>query len=76
MSGITFDFWYGDKLKDCDKIKVYFCDLDCKYRGNLYKNGEAVGDFVTESSVAIEKRGIQHTTMITNWYFSKEGERK
>lgn len=52
MSGITFDFWYGDKLKDCDGIKVYF---DCKYRGNLYKNGEAVGDFVTESSVAIEK---------------------
>lgn len=24
MSGITFDFWYGDKLKDCDMIKVYF----------------------------------------------------
>ena len=55
MSGITFDFWYGDKLEDCDKIKVYFSDLDCKYRGNLYKNGEAVGDFVTESSIAIEK---------------------
>lgn len=55
MKGIVFDFWYGDKIEDCDKIEVYFDDLDCKYHGNLYKNGKAVGDFATQSSVAIEK---------------------
>ncbi len=50
-----FDFWYNDKLTDVDAISVFFVP-DCGvYRGNMYKAGRMVGDFVTSDSLQIEK---------------------
>lgn len=37
------DMWYGDSPRDADKIDIFFSDLDCIYRGNIYKTGELLG---------------------------------
>lgn len=29
--------WYKDSPLDADKIDIFFSDLDCIYRGNIYK---------------------------------------
>ncbi len=55
MKGIVFDFWYGDKIEDCDNVKCYFCDLDGSTRGNFYKGEDVVGDFTAESMTLIAK---------------------
>jgi hypothetical protein len=55
-TGVHFDFWYGHTLKDADRVTVSFSDCECIYRGNLWKDGEPIGDFWSYDSVAIEKR--------------------
>ena len=52
---IHFDFWYGDTLKDADRVTVTFYQNDVIYRGNLYRDGEPIADFWSRDSVAIEK---------------------
>lgn len=42
---IKIDMWYGDKREVADKVDVTFSDLDCVYRGNIYKNGKMIGDY-------------------------------
>ena len=50
------DFWYDNSKKDVAFISVYFSDIDCIYRGNLYgKNRKIIGDFSTRNSADIEK---------------------
>lgn len=52
---MTLDFWYNHSIEDVTAISVSFSDLDCIYRGNMYVNGLAVGDFTTTSSTLIEE---------------------
>ena len=59
MSKVHFDMWYGDKVTDASSIDCCFNDLDYKYRGNLYKNGRAIGDYVAESVQAVERELIR-----------------
>ena len=40
MKDIHSDMWYGDDVSVADGIDVSFNDLDCKYRGNIYKTAE------------------------------------
>ena len=61
---IKIDMWYNDKPTDADKIDVFFYDLDCEYRGNIYKAGEIIGDYVTDNSLELEKAFPQ---LIFNW---------
>lgn len=42
MEDIHIDMWYGDDVNVADGIDVYFNDLNCKYRGNIYKNGKMI----------------------------------
>jgi hypothetical protein len=55
MKDIHIDMWYGDDVSVTDGIDVSFNDLDCKYRGNIYKNGRMIGDYVCDDSVTLEK---------------------
>lgn len=48
MRNLITDFWY------CDGIDCFFSDCDCVYRGNLYKNGRAVGAFTARTLQAIQ----------------------
>lgn len=52
---MKIDLWYGDSLQDVDKISVSFSDLDCVYRGNLYKKGKCVGDYECDDSVELSR---------------------
>lgn len=52
---MRIDMWYGDSVKDAESVTVYFNDLAGTYAGNIYKGGEAIGDFSTADSVEIEK---------------------
>ena len=51
---IKFDLWYGHSLKDVNAVNVSFYPNDSEYRGNVYKDGKAIGDFVSNDSVQVE----------------------
>lgn len=53
---MIIDMWHGDSFASADKISVFFYPNDAEYRGNLYKNGKAIGDFTAKSSTEIEQR--------------------
>ena len=61
---INIDMWYGDKKEDADKIDVFFSDVDCIYRGNIYKEGKAIGDYSCTDSLKLEKAFPQ---LVFNW---------
>ena len=42
---MNIDLWYGNTLKECDNYNWRFSDCDLVYRGNIYIDGKAVGDF-------------------------------
>ena len=52
---IKIDMWYNDKPTDADNADVFFNDLDCKYRGNMYKAGKIIGDYVCTDTLELEK---------------------
>ena len=52
---MKIDFWYGDTLETIDGATVSFYPNDGVYRGNLYKNGRTVADFVSTDSTEIGK---------------------
>ena len=53
---MEFDFWYGDTVAEVTSISCFFNDLDCEYRGNMYrKDGKCIGDFSATDSLEIEK---------------------
>ena len=49
------DMWYGDSYTEADKIDICFYDNESEYRGNIYKNGKIIGDYVCNDSVKLEK---------------------
>lgn len=52
---VKFDFWYGNTLKEVTKADCFFYPNDGEYRGNLYINDKAVGDYVSNDSVELEE---------------------
>lgn len=53
---IQIDMWYGDSYRTADKIDMTFYDNECEYRGNIYKNGKAIGDYTCDDSVELFKK--------------------
>ena len=49
------DMWYGNSYTEADKIDICFYDNEGKYRGNIYKDGKIIGDYVCNDSVKLEK---------------------
>lgn len=56
---VKIDMWYGDSPAKADKIDVTFYPNSCEYRGNIYKNGKCIGDYVCKSSLELEKKFSQ-----------------
>ena len=52
---MTIDMWYGHGCSEVDGVDIYFNDLDCKFRGNLYKGNKVIGDYTCESAMQIAK---------------------
>ena len=61
---IKFDMWYNDNATDADKIDIAFYPNAGQYRGNIYKNGKMIGDYVCTDSIELEKAFPQ---LIFNW---------
>lgn len=51
---IKFDFWYNDTLETITGASASFYPNEGIYRGNLFKDGRIVGDYVSDNSVEIE----------------------
>lgn len=47
--------WYGDNHKEADKIDITFYPNVGEYRGNIYKEGIIVGDYICNDSLELEK---------------------
>lgn len=52
---INIDMWYNNKPSEADEISITFYDNDCEYRGNICKNGKAIGDYSCNNSIELEK---------------------
>lgn len=61
---MNIDMWYGNKATEADKIDVFFYGNDGEYRGNIYKDGKAIGDYSTPDSAELESTFTQLTF---NW---------
>ena len=61
---LNIDMWYGDDHKEADKIYIALSPDDGEYRGDIYKDGKIVGDYVCNNSVELEKSFPQLTF---NW---------
>ena len=61
---INIDMWYGDNYKKADKIDITFYPNDGEYRGNIYKTGKMIGDYICSNSKELEKSFSQ---LIFNW---------
>lgn len=53
---MVIDSWYGIFLAECDDYDAVWSDMDCIYRGNLYRNKKPVGDWSSEIFEEFEKR--------------------
>lgn len=58
---INIDMWYGDDHKQADKIDITFYPNDGVYRGNIYKDGKYIGDYVCNDCLELEKSFSQLT---------------
>ena len=50
---IRIDMWYENSYTEADKIDITF--YDGEYRGNIYKSGKIIGDYVCNDSIELEK---------------------
>lgn len=64
MQKLHVDMWYGDDREEADRIDINFSDCDCVYRGNIWKDGKAIGDYWCVDSIILEKLFPQ---LVFNW---------
>jgi hypothetical protein len=53
---LNIDMWYENPVTDADRVDCFFYPMAGVYRGNFYKNGKYIGDYVATDSVELEKR--------------------
>jgi hypothetical protein len=61
---INLDMWYGNKKEDIQKLDCFFYPNSGQYRGNVYINNKAVGDYTATDSIELENYFPQ---IIFNW---------
>lgn len=52
---VKIDMWYGNNHTEADKIDITFYSNTGEYRGNIYKNGKMIGDYICNNSIELEK---------------------
>lgn len=58
---MKIDLWYGNKVKEVDRIDITFYPADSTYRGNMYIKDKCIGDYIANSSQELEKKFSQLT---------------
>lgn len=66
---VNIDMWYGDDKKEADKIDINFYPNGCEYRGNIYRNGEIIGDYSCKD-VALLEKAFPQLTFNWDWNYS------
>lgn len=61
---IIIDMWYDNAAAEADNVDTFFNNYTCKYEGNIYKDGQAIGDFIADSTQELEKVFPQ---FVFNW---------
>lgn len=61
---LRVDMWHGGQKEDADRIDILFYASDCTYRGNIYKDGKIIGDYVCDDSLTLERIFPQ---LVFNW---------
>lgn len=61
---MIIDIWPDYEITDVDRISVFFYPNDGEYRGNMYKDGKAIGDYTAKDSIELENAFPQLTF---NW---------
>ena len=56
---IEIDMWYGDNYKEANAIDIIFYPNSGEYRGNIYKDGKFIGDYICNNSVELENKFSQ-----------------
>nr|DAJ54188.1 MAG TPA: hypothetical protein [Caudoviricetes sp.] len=52
---ISIDMWYSHKPEEVTGIDWSSSDLDCVYRGNLYKDEKMIGDYEADTIQEVQK---------------------
>lgn len=53
---INIDMWYENPVTDADRVDCSFYPMVGVYRGNFYKNGKCIGDYVATDSGELGNR--------------------
>lgn len=53
---MKIDMWYNNNIAEVTKLDVFFSDMDCVYRGNIYIGEKCVGDYEADTLQEIEKK--------------------
>lgn len=61
---IFIDMWYDNAAAEADNVDIFFNDCNLRYEGNIYKDGQAIGDFTADSAQELEKAFPQ---FVFNW---------
>lgn len=52
---INIDIWHKNNPEEITGIDWSFSDLDCVYRGNLYKGGKMIGDYTADTMQEVQE---------------------
>lgn len=54
LQKVNIDMWHGEDPGTVDDLDLMFYPNDGIYRGNLYRAGKMIGDFVVTNSLMLE----------------------
>lgn len=52
---INIDMWHKNNQEEITGIDWSFSDLDCVYRGNLYKSDKMIGDYTADTMQEVQE---------------------
>lgn len=52
---INIVMWYSHKPEEVTGINWSFSDLDCVYRGNLYRDNKCIGDYEADTMQEVQE---------------------
>ena len=53
---IRVDMWYGNATSEATRLNIFWADLDCVYRGNVFIGDKYAGDYTANSVQEIQKK--------------------
>ena len=63
---INIDMWHKNNQEEITGIDWSFSDLDCVYRGNLYKGDKMIWDYTADTMQEVQEAFPQLSEAIDN----------